>query len=137
MIGMEPKGLAAILVVDDDRDFLKETMEGLNLPENFPDYNIIGAKDGNEAVISYQINDPKVIILDMMLPKRSGFMVFEKLNRDYKERDQQRPGVIMVTANLGLRHRHYAQSLGVDDYFTKPFNFEKLVWAVRDCLSRK
>jgi DNA-binding response OmpR family regulator len=62
------------------------------------------------------------VILDMMLPKRSGFLVLEKI----MERDE-RPVVVMITANQGKRHMAYAQALGVDAYLNKPIALERLV----------
>ena len=60
---------------------------------------------------------PDLIVLDMMMPKKSGFLVLEKL--------KGRPGglipTIMITGNEGSRHRAYAEMLGVRDYIRKPF----------------
>ena len=67
--------------------------------------------------------DPDLVILDMMMPKRSGFLVLEKLRRT-------RPvpvRIIMVTANEGSRHKAYAETLGVDDYIRKPFAMDRLL----------
>ena len=67
--------------------------------------------------------DPDLVILDMMMPKRSGFLVLEKLRRT-------RPvplRVIMITANEGSRHKAYAEMLGVDDYIRKPFAMDRLM----------
>ena len=70
--------------------------------------------------------DPDLVILDMMMPKRSGFLVLEKLRRT-------RPiplRIIMVTANEGSRHKAYAEMLGVDDYIRKPFAMDRLMASV-------
>ena len=70
--------------------------------------------------------DPDLVILDMMMPKRSGFLVLEKLRRT-------RPvpmRVIMITANEGSRHKAYAEMLGVDDYIRKPFAMDRLLDSV-------
>ena len=61
----------------------------------------------------------------MMMPKKSGFLVLEKL----KARGGG-PPVIMITANEGSRHRAYAEVLGVDDYIRKPFAMDKLLESV-------
>jgi DNA-binding response OmpR family regulator len=62
----------------------------------------------------------------MMMPKKSGFLVLEKL--------RSRPGglipTIMITGNEGSRHRAYAEMLGVRDYIRKPFAMEKLVRSI-------
>jgi DNA-binding response OmpR family regulator len=57
----------------------------------------------------------------------------EKLKRGRKRTDP--PRVIMITGNLGSRHKTYAESLGVDIYLNKPFRMERLVEAVKKVLS--
>jgi len=67
----------------------------------------------------------------MMMPKRSGFLVLERLRRT-------RPiplKVIMITANEGSRHKAYAEMLGVDDYIRKPFAMDRLMDSVVRLLS--
>ena len=61
-----------------------------------------------------------------MMPKRSGFLVLEKLRR---LRTEPQP-VIMITGNGGSRHKAYAELLGVSDYIRKPFPMERLISAV-------
>jgi DNA-binding response OmpR family regulator len=67
-------------------------------------------------------------VLDQMMPKRSGFLVMEGLKRGKQRTDP--PRVIMITGNLGSRHKVYAESLGVDVYLNKPFHMERLVESV-------
>jgi DNA-binding response OmpR family regulator len=62
------------------------------------------------------------VVLDMMLPKASGFVVMEKI----RELDKP-PVVVMITANLGKRHQQYAQDLGVHAYMNKPVSLQRLV----------
>ncbi len=118
-----------ILIVDDDRDILTalETALGELGAE------IVTASDGNAAVAEAQSRQPDLVILDMMLPKRSGFLVMEKIRRDKKEKSDP-PRVIMITGNQGSRHKVYAESLGVDRYMNKPFRMEKLLEAVKALL---
>ena len=66
-----------------------------------------------------------MIILDMMLPGRSGFLVLEKI-KARKPRNAP-PHIIMITGNPGARHKMYAESLGVSEYFTKPVKMDKLI----------
>jgi DNA-binding response OmpR family regulator len=77
--------------------------------------------------------NPDLLILDMMMPKKSGFLVLEKL--------RSRPGgmipTIMITGNEGSRHRAYAEMLGVRDYIRKPFAMEKLVRSIEKVLGVK
>jgi DNA-binding response OmpR family regulator len=63
----------------------------------------------------------------MMMPKRSGFLVLEKMRRT-----RETPlRVIMITANEGSRHKAYAEMLGVDDYIRKPFPMDRLIESVK------
>lgn len=107
-----------ILIVDDDEDIL-ESMEAAFQAEGALTQL---ASDGNEAVRIVQEETPDLVVLDMMLPKRSGFLVLEKI-KGYEDA----PAVIMVTANEGKRHQAYAGSLGVDRYLQKPVPLTQLL----------
>jgi DNA-binding response OmpR family regulator len=116
-----------VLLVDDD----PEIIESLRYALETRGYQIFIARDGNQGLAMAEKEDPDLVILDMMMPKRSGFLVLEKLRRT-------RPvpvRVIMITANEGARHKAYAEMLGVDDYLRKPFAMEKLVEAVERLLA--
>ena len=117
-----------ILIVDDDRDILT-AIEATLQPEGA---DLLTARDGNTAIDLAERHRPDLVILDMMLPKRSGFLVMEKLKRDKAPADV--PKVIMITANLGTRHKQYAERLGVDGYLNKPFRMEKLLDEVKKIL---
>lgn len=117
-----------ILLVDDDKDILAAMQMALaELGAK-----LLAATDGNDAVTQAEGKNPDLVVLDMMLPKRSGFLVLEKLKRGKKKTDA--PRVIMITGNQGSRHKTYAESLGVDVYLNKPFRMEKLVEAVKKLL---
>jgi DNA-binding response OmpR family regulator len=110
-----------ILLVDDDVDILNSLQAAFE-----PTGAVIEtAGNGNKAVELAETNQPDLIILDMMLPGRSGFLVMEKI-KAHKPRNSK-PFVIMITGNQGTRHRDFAQTLGVSEYFTKPVKLEKLL----------
>ncbi len=116
-----------ILLVDDDQ----EIVETLRIALEAENYEIIVARDGNQGLAMVERDDPDLVILDMMMPKRSGFLVLEKLRRT-------RPvpvRVIMITANEGSRHKAYAEMLGVDDYIRKPFPMDSLIESVKRLLA--
>jgi DNA-binding response OmpR family regulator len=116
-----------ILLVDDD----PEIIEALRYALEAKGYTILVARDGNQGLAMAEREDPDLVILDMMMPKRSGFLVLEKLRRT-------RPvpvRVIMITANEGSRHKAYAEMLGVDDYIRKPFAMDRLVDSVERLLA--
>ena len=85
--------------------------------------------DGNAAVSLVHSTVPDAVVLDMMLPKRSGFLVLEKIMES-----EDPPIVVMITANQGKRHHAYAQSLGVDAYLIKPVSMQRLVDTVAGLL---
>lgn len=112
-----------ILLVDDDA----EIIESLRLALESNDYEVIVARDGNQGLALTERENPDLVILDMMMPKRSGFLVLEKLRRTR----ENPPQVIMITANEGSRHKAYAEMLGVDDYIRKPFPMDRLIDSVK------
>jgi DNA-binding response OmpR family regulator len=116
-----------ILVVDDDREMLAALQEAFNEQGA----TVVSASDGDAAVRQVEQAQPDVMILDMMLPRRSGLLVLEKLIQARESRSEM-PQVVMITGNPGQRHRAYAENLGVQRYFTKPFRMEKLVEAVKE-----
>jgi DNA-binding response OmpR family regulator len=117
-----------ILIVDDDRDVL-ESMDAAFQAEGAATQL---ATDGNEAVRICMEDPPDLVVLDMMLPRRSGFLALEKI----KGREDS-PIVIMVTANEGRRHQEYARSLGVDDYLLKPVPLGRLVSLAAELLDKQ
>jgi len=118
-----------ILVVEDDREMLTA------LKLLFEDMGAVveTAIDGNAAITVAVDTEPDVIVLDAMLPKRSGFLVLEKLKGSAKK--GKKPIIVMITGNEGKRHQVWAESLGVDGYLTKPFRMEKLVATIEGSLS--
>lgn len=117
-----------ILLVDDDG----EIIESMRYPVSI-EKGITFSSPGT-AIRGWRWRtrkEPDLVILDMMMPKRSGFLVLEKLRRT-------RPvpmRIIMITANEGSRHKAYAEMLGVDDYIRKPFAMDRLVDSVQKLLA--
>ncbi|MBK9120175.1 MAG: response regulator [Phycisphaerales bacterium] len=110
-----------ILVVDDDPDILTAITTGLA----DTGATVHTAADGNAAVQTAEQLKPDLVILDIMLPKQSGFLVLERLRK--KTPRKEGPKVVMITGNQGQRHKQYAQSLGVDEYINKPFRMDRLL----------
>ena len=119
-----------ILIVEDDPDMIV----ALRAVLSDTGATIETAMDGNAAIEVATEADPDLVVLDAMLPKRSGLLVLEKLKGPAKKRGQ-RPFVIMITGNQGKRHQVWAESLGVDGYFNKPFRMERLTESVEKLLS--
>ncbi len=117
-----------VLIVDDDQDILTAIQQAVE--SNGATCQT--AADGNQAVELAEQEKPDLIILDAMLPKRSGFLVMEKLRTSMEPAD--RPKVIMITGNPGKRHQEWATSLGANAFINKPFRMEKLIQTVTELL---
>lgn len=115
-----------ILLVDDDR----EIVESMRIALEAEGHEVLVARDGNQGLALSERESPDLVILDMMMPKRSGFLVLEKLRRTMPVPIK----IIMVTANEGDRHKAYAETLGVDDYIRKPFAMDRLLDSVNRLL---
>lgn len=107
-----------ILIVDDDPEVLESIDQAMQVEGALTQR----CTDGNSAVRICEVDPPDLVVLDMMLPKRSGFLVLERIKRIPSP-----PRVIMVTANEGKRHQQYAETLGVDGYLLKPVRLERLI----------
>ena len=116
-----------VLIVDDDA----EIIESLRYALTAKGYEVLVARDGNQGLAMADSESPDLVILDMMMPKRSGFLVLEKLRRTHAVPVR----VIMITANEGSRHKAYAEMLGVDDYLRKPFAMDRLLDSVQRLLA--
>jgi DNA-binding response OmpR family regulator len=114
--------MKTILIIDDDR----EIVHGLKAVLETNAYRVVTAYDGVAGLSVAEQEHPDLVIVDMMMPKKSGFLVLEAL----KSKDAAPLKVIMMTANEGARHRAYAEMLGVDDYLRKPFAMDKLLDSV-------
>ena len=121
-----PSQAKRILLVDDDH----EIVESMRLALEANGYRILIARDGNQGLAMAERDDPDLVILDMMMPKRSGFLVLERLRRTRRVPIR----VVMITANEGSRHKAYAEMLGVDDYIRKPFPMDRLIESVNRLL---
>ncbi len=123
-----------ILVIDDDKEFLEYIVERLS--EDIPDAEWITARDGEQGIRKFWRHLPKVVILDMMLPRRSGLLVLEEISRKTENQKSDKPNTIMITANEGIHHKAYAKGFGLFDYINKPFSFDRLLASVQDAMRR-
>lgn len=114
-----------ILIVDDDRDVSESINQAVRAEGGLTQI----CHDGNSAIRICETNAPDLVVLDVMLPKRSGFLVLEWIKRLPNP-----PAVIMVTANEGKRHQEYAETLGVDAYYIKPVRLERLITRAMELL---
>jgi DNA-binding response OmpR family regulator len=111
-----------VLLVDDDPEILATLSAALAAGG----YRVVTAADGNVALALTEREAPDVVVVDMMVPFKSGLLVLEKV----KSRPNA-PPVIIITANESPRHKAYAERLGADDYLRKPFASDSLVASVQ------
>jgi DNA-binding response OmpR family regulator len=119
--------MAHILVVDDEAHIL-DVVRAYLVREG---HSVSSATDGESALERARSGSPDLIVLDVMLPKRSGFEVL----RDLRASDF-RGAVIMLTARDDVIDRVAALEIGADDYVTKPFEPRELVARVGAVLRR-
>ena len=112
------KQLPRVMAVDDEKDMLE--LLRLALEDN---YEVVLESDGLEAikkVVSYQ---PDIFILDIMLPKMSGFQLCQSLRRNISFKNSP---IIMISAKSSKKDQEYAIRMGADAYLIKPFNTKDL-----------
>jgi len=115
-----------ILVIEDDR----EVSTIIQAVLKSAGYSVLSAANGQDGRKLIDSHHPDLIVTDMMMPRMGGFPVLE-----YLREKENPPGVIMMTANEGSRHKAYAEMLGVVDYLRKPFAMEVLLDAVKRALT--
>lgn len=118
-----------ILIVEDEQDIAD--LIGFNLQRH--GFEILKAHDGITGTEVAMRERPDLIILDLMLPGRDGYGVFNELRRD--SRTVSIP-VIMLTARAQTEDRIQGLEAGADDYLTKPFSPKELILRVQAILKR-
>src|SRR5207302_4067316 len=101
---MEDRKCPRVLVVDDDRQSLEATRTMLEEHG----YEVLVAHDGSEGLMRAERESPDLIVLDVMMPRRSGFGVLEHIGH----RGRPGPWIVVVTANEGDRHEAIALAKG-------------------------
>lgn len=117
-----------VLVVDDDPEIIDSIQYALKARG----FKVSVVRDGNQGVAFAETKNPDLLILDMMMPKRSGFLVLERL----RQNSELPVPVIMITGNEGQRHQEYAELLGVSDYIHKPFTMDRLLESVDSLIGK-
>jgi two-component system cell cycle response regulator len=120
-----------VLLVDDNAQNL-ELLDAYM--EDMPEARVVTARNGIEALAKVAEESPDVILLDIMMPKMSGFEVCKRLKSDPKTRDIT---IIMVTALNEMSDQERAAECGTDDYISKPIDKNALIQQVRNVLAGK
>ena len=120
-----------VLLVDDNA----QNLELLEIyMEDLPEVRVVTATNGLEAMSKVVQDAPDLVLLDIMMPKMSGFEVCKRIKADPKTRDIT---VVMVTALNEPSDVERAAECGTDDYISKPIERKALVNLVRNLLATK
>ena len=124
---MDDRKNRRVLVVDDDAQFLEATRMMLEKHG----YEVLTAQDGSQGLMRAERESPDLIVLDVMMPRRSGFGVLEHLGH----RRPTGPRIVVVTGNEGSRDEEIARAKGADAFLKKPFEMRELLTAVDSLLT--
>ncbi len=125
---IKPGDGETILVVDDEPinvEVFKTQLTQYN-------YQVLTASDGMKALDMIERNKPDLVLLDLMMPKMSGFKVCKILR---EEKNMKNLPVIMLTAKSNIYDKIYGLNVGANDYLIKPFNKEELLTRIHLLLS--
>jgi len=116
-----------VLVAEDEPGIL----ESLDFILRRAGWSISTVTDGEAALEAARQLHPRVVVLDLMLPKRTGFEVLKQMKADKSTRDVP---ILILTAKGQQRDRQIAEELGADGFVTKPYANDDVIGAVRRLL---
>ena len=119
--------MTRVLVVEDDAAILKGLTDNLEAES----YDVLTAMDGEAGYALLEKEEPDLVILDLMLPKLSGYEVCQRARAE-----GMTVPILMLTAKGTESDRVHGLDLGADDYVTKPFSVRELLARVRALLRR-
>ncbi len=119
--------MSRVLVIEDEASILQGLRDNLE----FEGYEVFTASDGLGGLDEIRKHDPHLIVLDLMLPKLSGYELCRKLRAEGVNTP-----ILMLTARGEEADRVVGLDLGADDYVTKPFSVRELMARVRALLRR-
>ncbi len=117
-----------ILLVEDDPNFGNVLSDYLSLN----DFDVTLAKDGLEGFVFFKNNDYDLCILDVMMPRKDGF----SLAADIRKKNKQIP-IFFLTAKTMKEDVLKGYQVGADDFLTKPFDSEVLLYKIKAIFQRK
>lgn len=114
----------SILLVDDDRDFLDSFASILEIEG----YNVIKTTNGKEALTEIHQHFPHMIILDLMIAGMNGYELCRTIQEDIMTKHLP---IIMISGKADIQNEIASLQAGIDDYYVKPFNPEKLLAKIK------
>ncbi|GGE31842.1 DNA-binding response regulator [Pullulanibacillus camelliae] len=118
--------MAKVLLVDDEANIIDVSKRYLERDG----FQVITASDGEEAMCLWRTEAPDLLVLDLMMPKKDGFQVFQEI------RHEDDVPIIILTARCEEMDRLVGLTMGADDYLTKPFSPRELVLRAQTILRR-
>lgn len=118
--------MGAILIADDNED-ITDILSAYVEKEG---YEPVVAKDGAEALVSFDLCNPQAVLLDVMMPKEDGYEVCRKI------RSKSNVPIILITARGEDFERIMGLDIGADDYIVKPFSPSEVMARLRAVLRR-
>ena len=118
-----------IMIVDDDPDmvdFIKVSLHSA--------FEVVSASDGLEAIRKLVVYQPDIFLLDIMLPKMSGYQLCQSLRRNATFCNAP---ILIVSAKSTQKDIDYAKRMGADSYLTKPFTPKELLDMINDLIKRR
>ena len=119
-----------VLIVDDEPFILRS----LSFVLERAGFTVLQARDGDEALEALRDSRPRLVVLDVMMPRRSGYEVCEIVKGDPDLRDTY---VILLTAKGQGSAKDRGVEAGADEFMTKPFSPSRLVERIREILSAR
>jgi len=119
-----------ILLVEDEA----QLVEMVKMRLEASGYEVISARDGQEALDKARKDNPNLIILDLMLPKIDGYKVCRMLKFDEKYKSIP---IIMFSARAQEQDRQMGMQVGADAYISKPFEPKALIEKIEELLGKK
>lgn len=116
-----------VLIVEDDKALAGIVADNLR----YEGYEVAVSGDGNDAITQLRAFQPDLVLLDIMLPERSGFEICNVI------RQRGRVPIIIVSARGQKADKIHGLKLGADDYLTKPFELDELLERVRNVLASR
>jgi DNA-binding response OmpR family regulator len=119
-----------ILIVDDEahlRSLIRQTLEELE----DEGVELLTAENGEDALVTISSVKPRLVFLDVMMPKLSGFDVCRRAKQDLGLKDVY---IVLLTAKGQELDRQKGQEVGADLYMTKPFDPDALLQKAREVL---
>ncbi|MCK6580698.1 MAG: response regulator transcription factor [Anaerolineae bacterium] len=121
--------MQTILIVDDSR----ETVRALRVFLEESGFRVLGAYDGESALVYLRVDSPDLVILDLMLPDSNGLDITRSVRSTPRLKNIP---IIMLTARIDDSDKIVGLEVGADDYITKPYNPREVVARVRSVLRR-